>query len=180
MEQHGNHGDDFEHYSKVQFLYMKDVREKMQNQNMNLALTFGLDHKERNPLALMAGSESEQVRPDALARIENNVSMQVALWNPEITKLDPQSEKEIFCSVLGINGLQQLREERRAKKTNEKVDKAMTSICRRLSLENFLTSMVPIYFTTKKFKISRSDFEETRPAFLIYVTELTADPRRML
>jgi hypothetical protein len=31
--------------------------------------------------------------------------MQVALLNPEISKLDAKSEKEIFCQVLGIEGL---------------------------------------------------------------------------
>ena len=107
--------------------------------------------------------------------------MQVALLNPDITKLDPQTEKEIFCSVMGIEGLQNLRTERRAKKRNEKIDKMMGSICKRLSLEQFLNNLVPIYFTTRKFNAGEeSTFCESRPAFLIYVSEMMRDPKRLL
>ena len=57
---------------------------------------------------------------------------------------------------MGIEGLQKLRAERRNQKQNERIDKMMGSICKRLSMENFLKSLVPIYFTTHKFEVGRA------------------------
>ena len=56
----------------------------------------------------------------------------------------------------------------------------MGSMCKRLNMQTFLQNLVPTYFTTKQFNIiEQSNFNETRSAFLIYVSEIGEDARRL-
>jgi len=88
----------------------------------------------------------------ALPEAPSTSCNQVALLNPdEKTHLATEIEKEIFVKTMGTEGLVELSKERRRVLMDQKIEKAMSSLIKRLPIDRQIDSIMPD--TMKKIPI---------------------------